>query len=231
MSAAFYADRAEHDADPAERQRFQSLLDLMTPVCKAFCTDVGHEVATTALQVFGGYGYIREFGIEQIVRDVKIASIYEGTNGIQAMDLLGRKMRQNGGALVMAWMQEVNSFVAQHGEHPELGGLVKAVDEAKNQFGGAAMTLAARGAQDPELTLFSATPLLRMLGEVEVARLLVQQALIADLKRVDAPDEERRFYKAKIQTARFFVAQVLPLLHARATVIQSGDRSALDIVF
>ncbi|MGB1274574.1 MAG: acyl-CoA dehydrogenase family protein, partial [Nannocystaceae bacterium] len=108
---ALYSDLAEHSKDAEESKRLRDRVDLIVPILKSMCTDLGYEVATLAVQIYGGYGYIQEFPVEQLVRDSKIASIYEGTNGIQALDLLGRKMRIGSGSLFIEWMQESEAFL------------------------------------------------------------------------------------------------------------------------
>ncbi|MEO0811845.1 MAG: acyl-CoA dehydrogenase, partial [Myxococcota bacterium] len=244
VQGSFWANLAEHHPDETVRAKNQGLLDLFTPIIKAYSTDQGFKVTEIAIQVHGGYGYIREYGVEQIMRDTKIASIYEGTNGVQALDLLGRKMRLNGGALFMAYLQDVNQFVEEHGEHATLGELVTQVGKAKDQLGGVAMNFAAQGQVNPELAIIGATPFLEMFGHVEVARLLTEQAIIAQSK-LDAlvaekgageselveKHDDARFYFNKVKTAQFFVHTVLPHATALAKAIKAGDSSALEVCF
>lgn len=243
LQASVYASYAEHHPDEAVRTKNQDLLDLMTPICKAYSTDMGFKVTELAIQVHGGYGYIGEYAVEQVMRDVKIASLYEGTNGIQALDLLGRKMRMKDGALFMTWLMDVNAFVEAHKNHPRLAALVEQVDKGKNTLGDVAMSLGALGKEDINVALQGATPFLEMFGHVEVARLLTHQALIADeklqallsetgasLEDLVKSNEEARFLDAKIKTAQFFAANTLPHAVALAKSIKAGDRSALDVV-
>lgn len=243
VQTAMYATYAEHHPDEAERERNQALVDLMTPICKAYATDMGFKVTELAVQIHGGYGYIREYGVEQLLRDVKIASIYEGTNGIQAMDLLGRKMRMRDGALFATWMADADKFFAKHGEHPRLGELLATANKAKNALANTAMGLAAQSGESISLAMLSATPFLEMFGHVETARLWCHQAVVADSKLQDllrgneetdlnvlvASNEEARFLDAKVKTARFFVHQILPHAIALAKTIDSRDTSALDV--
>jgi hypothetical protein len=116
-------DRAEHETDSAKKEHAQGLADLLTPVCKAFCSDKGFEVVTLAMQVYGGYGYIAEYPIEQMLRDVKISSIYEGTNGIQALDLIGRKMAMKNGEVFRGFYDELQAFVSVCGASHPAGGI------------------------------------------------------------------------------------------------------------
>ncbi|MFW5966765.1 MAG: acyl-CoA dehydrogenase [Persicimonas sp.] len=239
---------AHHGADEDERTRAQDLVDLLTPICKAFASDVGFEMTELAMQVHGGYGYITEYGVEQLMRDVKIASIYEGTNGIQALDLLGRKMRLKDGALFMTWMQRVNGELEEASEHEALSDLAAEVESAKNALAEAAFFFQQAGSDNPEYPLLHATPFLRMFGLVESGRLLLRQALTAhdQLQEIWAdadvdPDDKQarsslaarseraRFLEAKIETARFFIHQILPEVDARLAGIKSNDTSALDV--
>ncbi|RVU41514.1 acyl-CoA dehydrogenase [Lujinxingia sediminis] len=248
INTAFISDHAMYNEDEAVKTKSQDMLDLLTPICKAFCSDMGFKMTEIAMQVFGGYGYIKEYGVEQKMRDVKIASIYEGTNGIQALDLLGRKMRMKSGGLFLTWLQDTNEFLAEISDDETLGELAKQVDAAKNALGEAAFGFTATGKKDPEYPLLHATPYLRMFGLVESARLLLKQASIAQTKLqaiwaekgVSAGDDEARkalieqnddarFYENKIKTASFFIYQILPEARAILKSIQSGDRSALDV--
>jgi hypothetical protein len=179
------------------------------------------------------------------MRDIKIASIYEGTNGVQALDLLGRKMRQREGALLLTWMQDINAFIDGHREHVALGDEVQALEKAKNALLETARGLAAQYAQDPNLALLGATPFLEMFGHVECGRLLLQQAILAGDKLATmkpagaserwvaetAEGSDARFYDNKVHTARFFTHAVLPHVMASAKSIKAGDRSALDAHF
>lgn len=248
LQASFYADYAHNHPDEKARTKYQDLLDLLTPICKAYATDKGFKVTELAIQIHGGYGYVKEYAVEQCMRDVKIASIYEGTNGVQALDLLGRKMTAKGGALYLTWLQETNTFLQSHSDHERLGDLVGAIDKAKNKMAEIAFGFAQSFAKDPSGTLLSATPFLEIFGHVEVGRLLLEQAIIADNKLndlfndkgADTPEARRdlikdhadaRFFDGKVKTAQFFVHNILPQAFALARAIKNGDRSALDIVF
>ena len=247
-NTAYLSDIANYGEDEQECQEAQYLVDLLTPICKAFSTDIGFRMTELGMQVLGGYGYIKEYGIEQMMRDVKIASIYEGTNGIQALDLLGRKMRQDGGALFMSWMQNATESLSALTDDEVFGEMATEVDEAKNALAEAAFGFQAQGKEDPEYPLLHATPFLRMFGHVECARLLLEQATVARNRLetiwsdagVDADDdserarliddnEEVRHLENKIDTASFFIYQLLPKVQTYLDGIQSDDRSALDV--
>ncbi len=246
-NTSLLADIGEHSDDEAAQTEAQDLVDLLVPVCKAFSTDVGFKMTEIAMQVHGGYGYITEYGVERCMRDCKIASIYEGTNGIQALDLLGRKMRQKNGGLFLTWLQKTNGFVERLRDDETFGELAGELDAAKNALAEAAFGFGQQGRENPEYPLLHATPFLRMFGLVESARLLLRQAVTAhaklaeawDAKSVDPSDaqaraqlaednEEVRFWESKLQTARFFIHQLLPEVGSRLVSIKSGDTSALD---
>lgn len=247
---AMWADVAHFDGDEAERTKANNLVELLTPVVKAFCSDMGFRMTELAVQVHGGYGYIKEYGVEQAMRDCKIASIYEGTNGIQALDLLGRKLRAKNGGLFLTWLQEVNGQIETLTNDTDFAAEAKVLEAAKNSVAEAVFAFPALFKQNAEYPLLHATPFLRMVGLVFSASLLLEQAAIAreklreiwEAKDVDGGDDNARrelaqtqedvcFYENKIHTARFFVHQLLPETQALLKSIQSNDTSALDVIF
>jgi alkylation response protein AidB-like acyl-CoA dehydrogenase len=218
-------DLAHHDEKLADK--FNGRVDLLVPVLKAHCTDRGFDVCVTGVQVLGGYGYTGEYPLEQLVRDTKITSIYEGTNGIQAMDLLGRKLRQKGGALLMEWMQDNLKACKEAKEHfpDEAVQLEKAI----NHVGQTAMHLGGLGAQGKlESTLLQATPFLEMFGTVQLGLEALEQAQVA--KRVIEQRGESAFLKGKLLNLRFYTNNLLPKAVALGKAIQNGDDSCLDEV-
>jgi alkylation response protein AidB-like acyl-CoA dehydrogenase len=244
---AHLTDIAHHSTDEAERTKAADLVDLLTPIAKAFPTDMGFKMTELAIQVHGGYGYIKEYGVEQHMRDLKIASLYEGTNGIQALDLLGRKMRQKGGGLFIQWLQDANELIQPLTEDPSFAETAKQIDAAKNALAEAAFGFSA--SKDPEYPLLHASNFLRMFGLVESSRLLLEQATLAHAKlvpiwasrNVDATDaaarkalaedqDDVRFYEGKLASSKFFAAQLLPEARALLASLKSNDRSALDVV-
>ncbi len=248
LQTAIYADLAEHAASEDERTKYGDLVELLTPICKAYATDQGFRVTELAIQLHGGYGYIKEYGVEQYMRDTKIASLYEGTNGIQALDLLGRKMRMKGGGLFLTWLQETNTFLEGAKAVEPLADVIKAVDDAKNTVASTAFSFMQQGKGNMEAALLGATPFLEMFGHAEVGRLLLHQAVIAHAKLQElyaaqgatTPEARReltlehpeaRFLDGKVKTARFFAVNQLPHVRALSKTIQTQDTSALDIVF
>ncbi len=221
-------------------------VELLTPICKAYCTDTGFDICELGIQVHGGYGYCSEYGVEQLCRDEKIASIYEGTNGIQALDLVGRKLGAKGGAVLMSVLNVINKFVVQAKKDEIFGDLAKDLEGAKNKLVGVTMGFRAKGAKDPYYPVSFATPYLEMFGEVLYGYFLLDMAMLAQKKlealyeekgasddeakaKLHAEHPEGTFYWGKVQTARFFIKQILPGVHAKAASFASDDTSLMDI--
>lgn len=221
---------AELASDESERARHLGHVELMTPICKSLGSDWGFDVTVMALQTFGGYGYIGEYPVEQHLRDCKIASIYEGTNGIQAMDLLGRKMRQSGGALFMNWVQEATQALESAREFfPEE---VEALEKQRDLLVGVAMHLAGVGASgNIDGAMFNACSFLEQFGTVILGLHACEQARLArEALAGGSVNGDESFYRGKLLNLRFYVNQILPKATSLAAQIQSGDESALDEV-
>jgi hypothetical protein len=183
----------------------------------------------------GGYGCTSDYPVEQYLRDLKPSSIYEGTNGIQALDLLGRKVAMKGGMLFMNFMGILNEFVETHIGKPKFKDLVEKFSKAKDRLAEVTMHLGGLGMSgDQQYPVLSATPYLNLFGDVFMAYLLLWQAILAQgklerLGKAPADNPEAAFYSGKVMIARFFVNNILPQVYSRAEGIFSGDRSALEI--
>jgi 3-(methylthio)propanoyl-CoA dehydrogenase len=215
-------DRGHAGADEATRVRNQELADLLTPISKGWCTDVGSDVASLGIQVHGGMGFIEETGVAQHYRDVRIAAIYEGTNGIQAIDLVGRKLPMRDGAVVrelIATMRDLDAELAAAGLDDLRGPLTHAIDAAAD----ATEWLLQHRANHLDV-LAGATPFLRMAGLVASGWLLARSALVASqLRAAPAVDKDASAWlDAKIATARFFVTQLLPSAAALLPAVTGG---------
>jgi len=219
-------DRAAHAADPVERAEYEEFVALLTPVVKALFTDLGFESASTAMQVYGGHGYIRDHGIEQLARDARIAMIYEGTNGIQALDLVGRKLPANLGRSLRRFFHPVSEFIGAHSEHPALGKLVQGYARAFGALQLATAYIAEKGMSDPEEAGAAATDYLRLFGLVALGFMWVRMAVIA-VDKMGGEDAE--FYQAKIVTARFFMQRILPQAGALLFTIKAGKAPLMDM--
>ncbi len=219
-------DRANTTSDTDEKKKAQGEADLLTPISKAYSTDIGVEAASLGVQVHGGMGFIEETGAAQHYRDSRIAPIYEGTNGIQALDLVGRKFSTEGGMHWRALIDEMR-FAAE-GMDGELVPLQNNMIEGVNALGSAAAALAENGFVGIVDTAGAATPYLRLFGTVLGAHLLAQQAKRAE-QLFKSGDGNPDFLSAKISTAKFFIDQILPQATALLGPIQSGASSLMEL--
>ncbi len=229
---AFFVDMAEGSKEEEKRAYYQGMVDLLTPIVKAYCSDKGFEMTSVAMQCFGGYGYCQEYPVEQYCRDSRIAMIYEGTNFIQAADLVGRKLNLQGGVLMQRFIEEINAFVERARAVEEVRELVERLDEAKNTLLETTMKLGEFAmAGEVDYAMLVATRYLHLFGDVVMARELVEQAAIASRKLKDLPEgnADRAFYLGKRYTAEFFVRNILPEVAMKAAVIAAHDRSAIEI--
>ncbi len=231
---AVHTDKAQmlRGQDDEAAAYHQGQVDLLVPLVKAYGSDQGFEVCATAIQVFGGAGYLKDHPVERYCRDAKISSIYEGTNHIQALDLVGRKLTQNNGQNFQAFMREVGEFVKAHKDHPELGAAVAELGKANEAVSGAAMSLWGwfRGGQR-DLVPLNANRFLEMMAETTVAWLLLDGARIAVDKLAELAEDhdDRAFYEGKRYSAVYYALNVLPNVTTKAKMMAQGDRSALDI--
>jgi len=210
-------DVEERHPDAGRREEAADLVALMTPVIKAFCTDLGFEMANLALQCFGGHGYIREYGMEQFVRDARIAQIYEGTNGVQAMDLLGRKVPEGDGRLVRRFVAIVERDLAAAAELPTLVPIVERVRDAVERLERVTGTTLARAAKNPDEIGAVAAEYLRLFGLVAVGWMWTRMAQIGESKAGSAG-----VAASKRSTAEFFVTKLLPETQSLAARIDAG---------
>jgi hypothetical protein len=207
-------------------------VDLLVPLVKAYGTDQGFRICETAIQTFGGAGYTRDHPVEQYCRDSKIFSIYEGTNHIQAMDLVGRKLPQAGGANFAAFVADVLRFVERHREHPALAADVGRLETAARALSaGAGKVQGWLQAGEMAMVALMANRFLEMMSEVAVAWVLLDGAVIAHLKAKDLSEghPDASFYAGKVHAASWFARNTLPGVEQKARQMEAEDRSALDI--
>jgi alkylation response protein AidB-like acyl-CoA dehydrogenase len=207
-------------------------VDLLVPLIKAYGSDQAFQICATAIQVYGGAGYLKDWPVEQYCRDSKIFSIYEGTNHIQAMDLVGRKLMQRGGANVQAFGKDVAAFVAANRQHATLKDAVAALAQAMEALtgtGGKFMQWFGGGKM--EMVPAVANRFLEMMAETTVGWLLLEAAVIGEaaLAKLPADHPDRAFYDGKRFAALYFAHNVLPDVVAKAQMIGREDRTALDI--
>jgi hypothetical protein len=218
--------------EPAVAEYHMGQVDLLVPLIKAYGSDQAFQVCATAIQVYGGAGYLKDWPVEQYCRDSKIFSIYEGTNHIQAMDLVGRKLMQRGGANVQAFGKDVGSFVAANKAHPTLKDAIAVLAQAMESLtgtGGKFMQWFGGGRM--EMVPAVANRFLEMMSETTVGWLLLEAAVIAEAAAANLPVDhpDRAFYDGKRFAAQYFAFNVLPNVMAKAQMIAREDRTALDM--
>jgi alkylation response protein AidB-like acyl-CoA dehydrogenase len=224
---ALQVDLMRRSPDEAERQQADDLLGLITPVIKGYLTDKGFEAAVQAQQVFGGHGYIREHGMEQFVRDARITQIYEGTNGIQAMDLVGRKLPREGGRAVRAFLQLVGSDIAEAKAAGDPAGVAAALDPALADLSQATMWLAQHGMADPDNAGAGAYAYMDLMGLVSLGWMWLKMAS-ASQRALDQGGDQA-FPQAKLATARFFAERELPGSIALRRKVEAGAETLMKI--
>ncbi|MBT1261161.1 acyl-CoA dehydrogenase C-terminal domain-containing protein [Pseudomonas sp. VS40] len=211
-------DIAKFSDDAAARERADNLVALLTPVAKAFLSDLGLETTVLGQQVFGGHGYIREWGQEQLVRDVRITQIYEGTNGIQALDLMGRKIVGSGGAFYTLFADEIRAFIASAGT--ELGEFTKPLSAAVDNLDELTAWVLDRAKTNPNEIGAASVEYLHAFGYMAYAYMWARMA-----KAALGKESEEDFYASKLGTARFYFARLLPRIHSLSASVKSGSES------
>jgi alkylation response protein AidB-like acyl-CoA dehydrogenase len=222
-------DRMERLPESPERAEAEDFIALMTPVVKALFTDLGFEAANLGLQTYGGHGFIVDHGMEQFVRDARIAMIYEGTNGVQALDLVGRKLPANMGRSLRRFFHPVAEFLEAHGKDPDVGTLVQSLTRAFGALQLATGFIAQKSFSDPEEAGAASTDYLRMLGLVALGYMWVRMAKVAAEKLPGAAGEDAAFYQAKRTTAAFYIDRILPQVGALWFTIKSGKASMMAL--
>jgi alkylation response protein AidB-like acyl-CoA dehydrogenase len=231
MWAARALDAEKHSDDPEVKARAADFIALMTPVVKALFTDLGTDAANLAVQVYGGHGYIREHGVEQFVRDARIAQIYEGTNGVQALDLVGRKLPANMGRSLRPFFHAVSNLCEEMAgvEDTALKAFTGGLQQAFGALQLATGMIAQKGLADPEEAGAAATDYLRLMGLVGMGYCFLRAARIAHARLAEGAGDDEGFYAAKIVTAGFFFDRVLPQATAAFLAIKSGKRSLMAL--
>jgi alkylation response protein AidB-like acyl-CoA dehydrogenase len=228
MWTALQADLEHAAGTEEERQLAGDLIGLLTPVIKGYGTDKGYEIATNAQQVYGGHGYIAEWGMEQYVRDARIAQIYEGTNGVQAMDLVGRKLAMNGGRAIQAFFKLVADDVAAAKENEATAQFATDLEKANGQLQAATMWFMANGMKNPENVGAGAYSYMTLMGIVAVGTMWLRMAVAAS-KLKAAGEGDTAFLDAKLVTARFFAERILPDAGALRRKIEGGAESLMAL--
>ena len=214
-TGAIWQDYSLELPEGTKREHYQNLVDFMTPIIKAYCSEMGFRVCETAIQCLGGYGFCKDYPLEQYLRDAKIMSLYEGTNGIQSMDLMGRKMRMRDGACLKAFQKEIKAFCSENQNCPGLGASVKELAQTVDDLLDMASIMAGRMSDDPLQWASYTYPALIAFGEVIMAWRLLDLARIA-FDRAQKKGSTYDFHRGKVMQATFFAETTLP--HTRATI-------------
>jgi alkylation response protein AidB-like acyl-CoA dehydrogenase len=221
-------DIAHRGTDASQRDEAESLLSFITPICKAFMTETGLEVTNHGMQVFGGHGFIREAGMEQLVRDCRIALIYEGTNGIQALDLLGRKVLGNQGQSLRLFTKRLHKFCQTQAAHPRLKDHVAQLAALNQQWGEITMKIGTAAMSNPEEVGAAAMDYLMFSGYVALGYFWLRMAVVAQ-EKISNQDAEHDFYKTKLATCDFYFKRLLPRTAGHLAAIAAGGECLMAI--
>jgi alkylation response protein AidB-like acyl-CoA dehydrogenase len=237
-------DRVAISSDPETKDHYQGLIEVLTPIIKAYCADRAFEVCTQAIQVYGGYGYTQEYPVEQLLRDCKITSLYEGTNGIQAMDFLGRKLGMKQGKYFMSFLSEIQKTITAARSFPALEPLAEQMEKGVNRLGEIAMALGMNAMSPKVMTAFSfAQPFLEVTGDVIMAWMHLWRATVAApkleklagsldeaaRKKAVQDDKQAVFYEGEFRCAEYYLLSVLPGTLGRMKAISIGSSAAMDM--
>ena len=224
-------DKLQISDEEAQRARYQGLIDLLIPIAKGYVTDKAFEVCSLGIQVYGGYGYIREYPMEQLLRDCRITQIYEGTNGIQAMDLLGRKLGMNQGKPVMDLLGEIQQTIATAKSISSLQDMANKVEGAVNKLGQVALHIGQTAMSEKVMHAFAhAYSFMEVCGDVVMGWLLLWRACIAAQNLANgAGKKDVAFFEGQVKSAEFFVHSILPVTRGKMNVILTTNGAALEI--
>lgn len=228
LYTALQSDIAHRSPDAAERQKAEDILSIMTPILKGVMTDRGFDNAVQAQQLFGGHGYIEENGMSQYVRDARIAMIYEGANGVQAMDLVGRKLAANGGRAVMAVFKEIGDFCEENRSDERLAPFTKAIKKGLNDAQAATMWFMQNAMAKPDNAGAGATDYMHLFGLVVLGYMWGLSAKTA-YEKLDAGDSRADFLNNKLVTAKFYMDRLMPETALRKARIESGADNVMAL--
>ena len=218
---ALHVDLAEKHPEESVRRDAEDLVSLMMPIVKAYLTDMGFESVNWGVQCFGGHGYIREHGMEQFVRDTRITQLYEGTSGIQALDLVGRKLPAHMGRSLRQFFHPVDAFIREHMSDPAMKDFVLPLAKSFARLQQATAWVAEQGLKDPEQAGAASADYLKMFGHVALAYMWARMALISNEKLVNGAGD-RDFFENKLMVGRFFMTKTLPDTSALLSKITAG---------
>jgi hypothetical protein len=220
-------DEAHTHPDADKRAAADDLVQMLTPIIKAYFTDMGSECANLAVQTYGGHGYIREHGVEQLVRDARITQLYEGTNGIQALDLIGRKLPMKGGQAAQRLLGAIAAFVAEHKADARMTEFVEPLEKALGRVQDAALFVMQNAMKNHDEAGGAASDLLRLMALTAMAFMWGRIAVAAH-KGLSAGNDNA-FYEAKLATGRFFMARVMPQTTSLNHQIKAGAATLMAL--
>jgi alkylation response protein AidB-like acyl-CoA dehydrogenase len=224
-------DRIKISQDAEERSRYQGIVDVLIPIAKGYVTDRAFEVCSHGVQVYGGYGYVKDYPMEQLLRDCRITMIYEGTNGIQAMDLLGRKLGLNKGKHVMDLLNEIQKIIAMAKDTQGLEELAERLEKIVDKLGEVAFHMGTTAMSPKVLNAFAfAHPFMEVCGDVVMAWMLLWRAAVATQKLEEKPKKKDiAFYEGQIKSAEFLIYSILPITFGKMKAILAANGAAIEI--
>lgn len=222
-------DISKRHNDATARQEADDFVQFITPILKAYFTDMGFLTTNLGVQIYGGYGYIKEYGMEQYVRDARIAQIYEGANGIQALDLVGRKMTKNTGRYLRSFFHPAHEFIEKYKNDSQMAEFTKALYKALGSAQQASLWIAANGLANKEEAAAAATEYLELLAITIIGYFWARMAQISLTKLNDSANNEKEFYQAKLDTARFYINKILPNHYGLLSIITTGCSSVMKM--
>jgi alkylation response protein AidB-like acyl-CoA dehydrogenase len=225
---ALQVDLSHKAQTEEERQHADDLISLLTPVIKGYGTDKGYEIATVSQQVYGGHGYIAEWGMEQYVRDARIAMIYEGTNGVQALDLVGRKLAKDGGRGIQLFFATVTEEIAGAKAVPELADFAGRLEKATSDLHASTMWLMQNGLANPDNAGAASVPYMHLMGIVAVGLMWLRMATAAQ-RMLNAGEGDAAFLTAKLTTARFYAERIMPDTGSLRRKLEAGAESMMSM--
>ncbi len=227
---AYCDDKVDTVDSEEEKEKYHGLIDLLIPIAKGYVTDRAFDVCNLGMQVYGGYGFIKEYPQEQLMRDCRITMIYEGTNGIQSMDLLGRKLGMKKGKLVMDLMGEVMATVNAAKADDRLKGFAESVEQALNKLGEVAMHMGKTAMSEKILNAFASSyPFMEVCGDVVMAWMLLWRASVAATALENAKKKDIAFYEGQLKSVQFFCNSILPTTLGKMNAIMNTDGAAIEI--
>lgn len=224
---ALASDKMKMAESDDDKNYYDDILGLLTPIAKAFMTETGFESANLGMQIFGGHGYIKEWGLEQNVRDSRISMLYEGTTGIQALDLLGRKILMTNGRTLTRFVEEVNTFCDDNKDHKALQEFIPVLKEKTKEWGDLTMKIGAKALENMEEINAACVDYLMYSGYVSYAYFWAKAAMVAS-DALEESSAEKDFYQSKLYTAQFFYQRLLPRTEALKVTMLSGSNNVLD---